>query len=123
MIRDTPKIELLGGERRRGFVLADAGERPYLEVCPPMLKDAALRMLDTGRRSGEACALAWRDVSIKPSEGKKYGFIHVRRGKSAGSVRTVSLTERVSKLLATRKRAAETLYVFAGRPGGPVLGT
>lgn len=123
VIADVPKIELLGGERRREFVLAHANEKTYLDACPEPLKDAALLMLDTALRSGEAAKLEWRDVHLKAAAGKKYGYLQVRHGKSAAAARTVSLTERVSKMLAARKRAAKTFYVFPGEAGAAILGT
>jgi len=123
VIVEVPKIELLGGERQRDFVLTHEAEEPYFNACPQPLKDAALLMLDTALRSGEASRLEWRDITLKVSEGKRYGYLQVRRGKSATSVRTVSLTDRVSEMLMDRKKAAETFYVFPARDGGPVPGT
>jgi integrase len=123
VIIDVPKIELLGGERRRDFVLTHEAEKPYLDACPQPLRDAALLMLDTALRSGEASALEWRDITLKVSQGKRYGYLQVRRGKSATSIRTVSLTDRVSEMLMARKKAADTFYVFPARGGGAVPGT
>jgi len=123
VIRDVPKIELLGGERRRDFVLIHADETKYLDGCPEPLRDAALLMLDTALRSGEAAKLEWRDIHLNAADGKKYGYLQVRTGKSAAATRTVSLTERVSKMLAARKRAAKTFHVFPGESGSAILGT
>ncbi|MEI9812921.1 MAG: tyrosine-type recombinase/integrase [Acidobacteriota bacterium] len=123
MIRETPKIELLGGERRREFVLDHAAEKVYLEACPDPLKDASLLMLDTGLRSGEAAALEWGDIHLKAAVGKKFGYLQIRRGKSASAVRTVSLTERVALMLTARRKASKTDHVFTVRSGAQARGT
>ena len=125
VIIDVPKIELLGGERRRDFVLAhDAWRQDTSTACPQPLKDAALLMLDTALRSGEASALEWRDITLKISEGKRYGYLQVRRGKSATSIRTgESYGPRLEDAAGPQKGRQDVLRVLPARDGGPVPGT
>ena len=104
-------------------LIASYSETRNLDACPQPLKDAALLMLETALRSGETSALEWRDITLKVSDGRRHGYLQARRGKSAMSIRTVSLTDRVSMMLMERKKAAETFYVFPARGGGPVPGT
>ena len=62
--------------------MSHADERNYLEFAPQPLKDAAMLMLDTGLRIGELTSLEWPDLHLQPVGDAKFGFIHVRNGKS-----------------------------------------
>jgi len=95
----VPRIRLLPAERVREFVLSHAQERNYLEFAPQPLRDVAILMLDTGLRVSEALALEWRDVHLEPASGARFGYIHVREGKSKNAKRNLSLTARVRAML------------------------
>src|SRR5690349_12343108 len=114
---------MLGGERNREFVLSQDQERNYLDFAPQPLRDAALLILDTGLRVGEAVHLEWSDVYIEPVGGARYGYLRVRSGKSKNAKRNVSLTARVRKMLKARQAANDSIYVFPGETEGPFLGT
>jgi len=106
VINRAPRIRLLRGERSREFVMSHAQERNYLEFVPQPLKDAALLMLDTGLRVGELGSLEWQDVHLQPVGDAKFGFIHVRKGKSKNAKRNVSLSPRVRVMLDSRKASS-----------------
>jgi integrase len=112
LIQAVPKITLLQGERERDFVLSPEQERLYLETAPQPLKDMAVLMLESGLRVGEACGLEWRDVRLEPVNGARFGFIHVRDGKSRNARRTIPLTERAGTMLAERSKGAKGQWVF-----------
>ena len=97
--------------------MSHAQERNYLEFAPQPLKDAALLMLDTGLRVGEIRSLDWQDVHLQPVGEAKFGFIHVRMGKSKNAKRNVSLSPRVRVMLDTRKDSSKTGYVFTDESG------
>jgi integrase len=112
VINRVPRIRLLRGERSREFVLSHAQERNYLEFAPQPLKDAALLMLDTGVRVGELRSLEWQDVHLQPVGDAKFGFIHVRKGKSKNAKRNLSLSPRVRAVLDSRKASSKSCYAF-----------
>ena len=112
VINRVPRIRLLRGERSREFILSHAQERNYLEFAPQPLKDAALLMLDTGLRVGELRSLEWEDVHLQPVGDARFGFIHVRKGKSTNAKRNVSLSPRVRAMLDSRKASSKSGYVF-----------
>lgn len=117
VINRVPRIRLLRGERSREFVLSHAQERNYLEFAPQPLKDAALLMLDTGLRVGELRSLEWEGVHLQPVGEAKFGYIHVRKGKSQNARRNVSLSPRVRAMLDSRKASSQSGYVFTDESG------
>src|SRR5262249_13139184 len=90
----VPRIRMLNGEQNREFVLHHSEEHQYFDFAPQPLNDIALLIIDTGLRVGEALALRWRDVQLNPMDGAKFGFVHVREGKTRHAKRNVSLTSR-----------------------------
>jgi integrase len=112
VIDRVPRIRLVTGERNRDYVLSYGQEKTYLEFAPQPLRDIAMLVLDTGLRIGEALALEWRDVHLTPN-GSQWGYIQVRVGKSSNARRAVPLTRRAHAMLAQRRAASETLFVFA----------
>ena len=85
VIDRVPRIRLLPGEHEREFVLSHAQERAYLEIAPQPLSDAAILMLDTGLRAGEARLLEWSCVHFEPVGAARLGYVHIRRGKNQRS--------------------------------------
>ena len=124
ILNRVPRFRMLPGERVREFVLSHQQEKVYLAACPQPLYDAALLLVDTGLRVGEAVKLRWTDIRLQPAHGAKFGYLRVREGKSQNAKRVVSLTSRVSAMLAARKDATESPYAFPGkRPDAPIHGT
>jgi integrase len=124
LIGKVPKMKRLPGERVRDFVLDQQNEDRYLAAAPQPLKDAALLMIDTGLRAGEAASLQWSDIWLQAAVNARHGYLHVRDGKSKNAKRTVQLTERVAKMLQERKDASKSVYLFPGdSPAAPILVT
>jgi len=124
VIRSVPKVRLLPGEQSRDFVLDHATEQRYLNACPALLHDVAIVLLDSGLRLGEALALQWSDVHPEPVGKARYGWLLVRDGKTKNAHRTVPLAARVGQLLAEKRKAAKSDWVFPGdSPDKPLLGT
>lgn len=123
VISRVPRIRLFRGEENREFVLSYAQEDLYLHMAPQPLKDVAMLMLDTGVRPGEACAIEWKHVRLDPAPGSKFGHVHIPGGKSKNAKRNLSLTARVSAMLAERKKAAGkgSQFAFVGIDGTPFL--
>ena len=123
LIDRVPRIRLLPGERNREFVLSKVDEPIFLAACPPLLKDVAILLLDTGLRVGEALKLEWRDVHLDPINGARFGFLRVRQGKSKNAKRVISLTQRVVRMLRDRADARSDQYVFSNGEGKPYTET
>jgi len=108
VIDRVPRIRLLPGENRREWVLSHDVESRYLAAAPQPLHDAAILMLDTGLRVGEAMALTWADVRF----GSGPGFVQVRDGKSRYAKRAVPTTARLRAMLEGRRKLATSERVF-----------
>jgi integrase len=124
VISRAPRVRLLKGEGQRDFVLAHSEETKYLSACPPLLRDAASVMLDTGLRLGELLNLKWEDIRFDPAGAAKFGYLRVREGKSKNAQRTLSLTSRASAVLFARRKQSVSAYAFPGdSPDAPILVT
>jgi integrase len=120
VIDRVPRIRMLTGERNREFVLSYAQESRYLESAPQPLRDVALLILDTGLRVGEALAIQWADVHLEPANGSRFGYIHIRSGKTSNAKRNVSITSRVRDMLAARQ-SPKSAFVFPGGKSATIL--
>jgi integrase len=124
VITRAPRVRLLKGEGQRDFVLSHQDEAKYLTACPPLLRDAASVMLDTGLQLGELLNLTWEDIRFEPAGAAKFGFLKVRVGKSKNAQRTLSLTSRASAVLFSRRKQSPSTYAFPGdSPDTPILVT
>ena len=124
LIVKAPRVRLLKGERQRTFVLSHEQEAEYLAACPPLLRDVASVMLDTGLRIGELLNLRWENIRFDPTGTAKFGSVKVMAGKSQNAQRTLSLTARASAVLYERRKQSLCPYVFPGKsPATPILVT
>jgi integrase len=112
LISTVPRFAMEQGEVERDFVLSPAQESTYLGFAPQPLKDAATLMLGTGLCVGEVCGLEWRDVHLEPVNGARFGYLHVRAGKTRNRKRNVPLNSSVRTVLEARARDARTPWVF-----------
>ena len=113
VIDHLPHVRLLSGERNREFVLSHSEEQVYLETARQPLRDVATLIVDSGLRIGESLALEWADMHLEPAPGAKFGYLHVRDGKSRFARRNVPLTARASAMLKSRKAQSKSPWVFA----------
>ncbi len=124
LVSRIPRIRLLSGERNREFVLSYKDEPRYLGAAPPLLKDVATLLLDTGLRVGEATALLRSDIHLEPVSGSKYGYLQVRDGKTKNAKRYIPLTSRAQAMLTRRCSESTSAWLFAGdNPDVPMLVT
>jgi len=107
LISKAPKIGLLGGERRRDFVLGRDQEAAYLAACPEYLARIALLIVDTGLRIGEALALRWPDLDL---DAGRHGYVKVCAGKTPSARRGVPLTARVRAMLDAMPRSSGPIF-------------
>jgi integrase len=122
IIASVPKIELLGGEAQREFVLSHETEPLYLASLNGELRDIAVFLIDTGLRIRECLTLEWPAVHVEPIGAATYGYLLVRRAHSKNSKpRNVPLTARVVEMLRARNGTAG--LVFGKSDGAPLSQT
>ncbi len=92
------------GEMR---ILSHDEERLYLENSPPVLKDIAILMLQTGMRPKEVYSIRKEDVHPD--------FVFIPKGKTRFARRTIPLTEEAVAILERRSREAKGAYLFPSR--------
>jgi len=109
-----PKIKLLRGEGQREFVLTREVEGKYINALPPIMRDVATFLIDTGLRMGEALKLEWPEVS---ASGVRVRRLHSKNSKT----RTVPLTARALGVLKTKRERSG--LVFRNADGGPLYHT
>jgi integrase len=97
------KVNMLPGERRRERVISRDEELAYLAACLEPLRSLASLLADTGLRPEEAFRLRWESVNFNTHQ------ILVTHGKTAAARRSVTVSDRVFRVLARR-------YLKAGRP-------
>jgi integrase len=94
----------------RMHILTQAEERTYFQRAAkiPDLHDVGRLMLNQGMRPEEVTSLAKADVDLDRGE------IHVPRGKSAASKRTLNMTSE-SKLILGRRMAGTSRWLFPSK--------
>ena len=68
-------------------------------------------------RLGEVLALEWRDVQVKPANGAKFGYFHVRTGKSRNARQNLCITSRVREVLENCLEQTTGKWVFCRADG------
>lgn len=116
LIQRVPRIRLLRGEHNRHFVLSHQQEGLYLAALPPLVRDVAEVLLDTGLRLGEALSLEWPQVHLEVANGAKFGYLTVLSTKAKSKkARNVPLSQRAVEAL--RRQPARTGFVFRHTDG------
>jgi integrase len=104
------KIQLLGGENKREYVLSEQDEPAYLAACEPLMRHVALIMLDCALRPDEVHRLQW-SVNVRNNA------LEVHTGKGSGSRRSIAMTERAISALAELKTAGEWVFPAPTKSG------
>lgn len=102
VIKSTPEISRLPGERVRDRILDHAEEETYLAAADPLLREIAGLILDTGMRPEEVFRMEWPNVHFTPAEHARFGYIFNPFGKTKYARRNIPLTRRVQALLEMR---------------------
>jgi len=98
-LESAPKIELLGGERRRERVVSPEEESRYLASASPLLASVATILADTGLRPDECHRLRWEHLTW--TNGRN-GTLLVTQGKTAAARRVLPMTPRTRTILEQR---------------------
>ena len=117
IIDRIPEISMLPGERERDFVLCARDREIYLATASEPLRCVAAFLLGTGLRLGEALALKWEHVALKPIGEARHGSIRVVEGKSKYARRTLSLTDPAAALLLHQRSCCKSDFVFVREDG------
>jgi integrase len=70
-------------------------------------------MLGSGLRVSEGVGLEWADIHLEPVNGARFGYLHLRDGKSRNARRNVPLTTDVRAMLETRSESVHAPWVFS----------
>jgi hypothetical protein len=70
----------------------------YLAATPPLLKDVAILILETGVRAGDGADLAWQNVHLEPAVHAQRGHIAICCGKSKNTAESQSDRSRRRKV-------------------------
>jgi integrase len=107
IISAAPKVAMAGAEVRRERVVRDDEFRKYLNAAPPLLKDVAIILSETGLRPDECHRLEWAHVEFD------HNYLRVLTGKTAAARRQLPLTPAVRGVLEQRHaECADGGYVF-----------
>jgi len=107
VLRSSPKVKVLSGERRRERVLTSKEEALYLAAALPLLHDVSTVLFDTGIRPEECHSLRWENINW---HGGRNGALLITKGKTRAARRVLPLSLRVRVALERRWR-------LAGEPG------
>jgi len=119
VIQRVPRIRLLRGERSRQFVFTHEQESIYLAALPPLLRDVAEVLIDTGLRLGEGLSMDWAQIHLEAAHGAKFGYLTVLSVKAkSNKSRNVPLSQRAVEAL--KRQPARTGYVFRRPDGLPI---
>lgn len=94
IIPEVPKITLLAGANKRGFVASKADEVEYLAASPELNTHVATLMFEMGFRPEEIHRMEW--IHIRENK------ITVFKGKTTPSVRSIDVTPAVMKVLVAK---------------------
>ncbi len=95
-------------------------ERTWIEETEHRAKPAAMLMMYSGLRRGEATALQWSDIDFKNNTitvNKSYDFKNncIKKPKTASGIRVVSVPDKLIKYLETLER--KSIYVLTSALG------
>lgn len=106
LIKASPLIEKLRGEKHRDYVVPKLDQAKYLAAAPELLCEVATILFDTGMRPTELYSLAWENINWEGTKKAKFGTLFIAQGKSAAARRTLPMTPKVRTVLETRWESA-----------------
>jgi integrase len=112
-VHDNPfkAVKLLQEEPGMMRIISHEEEHQYLTNAPPLLRDVATIILETGMRPMEVFSIRRENVNLEKT------FIFVPSGKTKFARRTIPLTDQVAEILKRRMGAVKTQHLFAHRKG------
>jgi integrase len=99
VIATAPKVKMAGAEVRRERVVSDEEFSQYLAATPPLLKDVATILSETGLRPDECHRLEWAHVDMENN------YLQVMSGKTGAARRQLPLTPNVRGVLEARRNS------------------
>jgi integrase len=112
-LRDNPfkGVKLLPENPPPMRIISRDEEERYLKQAPPLLRDIATLILDTGMRPNEVFSIRRENVNLEKV------FITIPWGKTRFARRTIPLTDRVAEIFKRRMQALKTEHLFPHRKG------
>jgi len=105
---------MLGGERKRTFVVTPAIHQAYLETAPEPLKTIEIFGIEDGLRLEEMVSLSWSQVYVEDEADADglYGYLKIVRGKSENAKRNFPITAIMREVLVRQRKISRSEFVF-----------
>ena len=105
---------MLGGERKRTFVVTPAIHQAYLETAPEPLKTIEIFGIEDGLRLEEMVSLSWSQVYMEHEADADglYGYLKIVRGKSENAKRNFPITAIMREVLVRQRKISRSEFVF-----------
>src|SRR5271165_392952 len=105
---------MLGGERKRTFVVTPAIHQAYLETAPEPLKTIEVFGMEDGLRLEEMVSLSWSQVYVEDEADADglYGYLKIVRGKSENAKRNFPITAIMREVLVRQRKISRSEFVF-----------
>jgi integrase len=114
LINRAPTFTMLGGERKRTFVVTPVVHQAYLESAPEPLRTIEVFGMEDGLRLEEIVSLTWPQVFMedKPDEDGLFGYLKIVHGKSENAKRDFPITATMREVLLQQKKVSQSEFVF-----------
>ena len=108
ILKDNPakSVKRLSENERTFHVITAKEEKLHLFACPPLVRDVAALMLESGMRCGEVYRLKRQDIFLEKA------YLKVTKGKTKSSVRQVPLSGKAVQILSARLTKFDGDYLF-----------
>ena len=114
MVSSVPEIPRLKGERGRAFTFSEELLKKYDTLAPEPLKSCLRMGCEIGICETELIELQKSDVHMEeePDQWGHYGYLSIRKGKTAFRKRNLPVTERVQQILLIWLAKSKSNLVF-----------